>query len=135
MSEAAARRVYLPPGPSRRIIPRWVGPVLAVGVGLAVVAAFAGAYWDLYQVQREVASLSRERDELRQGNAVLREEIRLLRTPAYIERLAREQLGMVKPGEIAIMLVRPTPAPADPSPGAGGGAGPRKPWWLRLLGR
>lgn len=118
---------------------------MAVGLGLAVVVAFGEAYWDLYRVQREEAQLSREQDGLRRRNAILREEIRLLRTPAYIERLAREQLGMVRPGEIAIMLVRPTPGPADSSPGTGGKAASRsaagkdgeqrKPWWVRLLRR
>jgi cell division protein FtsB len=45
---------------------------------------------------------------------MLREQIRLLQQPSYIERVAREQLGLVRPGEIAIVLV-PKPTP-DPTP-------------------
>jgi len=62
----------------------------------------------------------------------LREEIRLLHTPAYIERQAREQLGLVRPGEIAVILVRPTPAPAPPTAQDADESGG---WWTRLRRR
>jgi len=42
--------------------------------------------------------------------------MKLLQTPAYIEKLAREQLGLVRPGEIAILIVRPPAPPPPPSP-------------------
>lgn len=148
MPHAAARRLTLPPGASRRLVPRWAGPAIAVVVCTALVLPFGGAYWDGYQLRRDAARLARERDELRRQNAQLREEIRLLNTPEYIERLAREQLGLVRPGEIAVILVRPTPAPALPAvpPDQQGGTareagrpGPgareNNPWWLRLFGR
>ncbi len=121
-------------------MPRWAGPAIAVAVCGALVLAFGGAYWDGYQLRRDAARLARERDELRRENAELREEIRLLNTPEYIERLAREQLGLVRPGEIAVILVRPTPAPAPPAaPDREAGQRRRereqRPWWARLLGR
>jgi hypothetical protein len=57
----------------------------------------------------------------------------LLNSPEYIERLAREQLGLVKPGEIAIILVQPTPAP---SPAGGRGTDRRdERWWVRWFRR
>jgi cell division protein FtsL len=100
---------------------------------LAGAAIFGGAYWEGYQLRREAATLVREREDIRRQNAQLREEIRLLSTPEYIERLAREQLGLVKPGEIAIILVQPTPAP---SPAGGGEAGRRSErWWVRWFRR
>ncbi|MGH2402890.1 MAG: FtsB family cell division protein [bacterium] len=140
MPHVAARRLELPPRASRRLVPRWAGSLIAVAVCAALVLAFGGAYWDGYQLRRDAARLARERDDLRRENAQLREEIRLLSTPEYIERLAREQLGLVRPGEIAVILVRPTPAPAPPAAPGTRDAGQRevrepKPWWVRLLGR
>ncbi|MBI3997651.1 MAG: septum formation initiator family protein [Armatimonadetes bacterium] len=104
--------------------------MVAVGVLVVVGAVFGSVYWEGYQVRREAARLVRERDELRLQNAQLREEIGLLDTPEYVERLAREQLGLVRPGEIAVILVRPTPAPA-PEPSSKP-AGDAPGWWTRL---
>jgi cell division protein FtsL len=100
--------------------------------------AFGSAYWEGYRLRREAAELIREREQLRRENAQLREEVRLLNTPEYIERIAREQLGLVRPGEIAIMLVRATPAPA-PTRRRTDQPSQRPPehesWWIRLLQR
>jgi len=104
---------------------------VALGLLLALGVVFGRAYWDVYQLRREVAELDREGEALRQQNAQVREEIRLLHTPEYVERIAREQLGLVRPGEIAVMVVQPTPARIAPS------AVEKKPadapWWSRLL--
>jgi len=115
------------------------------GVLVLLAVTFGGAYWDTYQVRREAGRLARERDDLRKQNAQLREEIRLLNTPDYIERIAREQLGLVKPGEVAVILVAPSPAPAvtdvngagsRPRPELTKPAGPLpEPWWTRLWRR
>jgi cell division protein FtsB len=44
-------------------------------------------------------------DRLRQENATLREEMgRLNEDPATIESLARQELGLIKPGEIVFIL-------------------------------
>src|SRR6267143_1430619 len=48
------------------------------------------------------------------GSTLLQAEILALHTPEYVEKLAREQLGLVKPGEIAFLIVQP---PADTPPG------------------
>lgn len=116
MPHAAARRAYLPPGSPRRPVPRWVGPAAALALGLLVATAFATAWWANYQLRREEVALERERTRLLQDNQALQEELRLLHTPEYIERLAREQLGLVKPGEVAVILVDPTPAPTSTPP-------------------
>jgi cell division protein DivIC len=137
MPTVAARRLYAPPGTSRRAIPRWAGPLIVLGILIMLGIVFGSAYWDTYQIKREAARLARERDDLRKQNALLREEIRLLNTPEYVERIAREQLGLVKPGEVAVILVAPTPAP--PGPAVNGGPKPSAPlpdpWWTRLWRR
>jgi cell division protein FtsB len=76
-------------------------------VALAVGAFFGDrGVFHLIQ-QRERASVLRaEVEELRSENARLAEEIRALRSdPRAIERLAREQLGLARPGE-TLFLVR-----------------------------
>jgi cell division protein FtsB len=68
----------------------------------------------LYQMHRARAALTREIGELAAANAALAEEVRGLRTdPARIEAIAREELGLVKPGEL-IYEFRATPRPPAP---------------------
>jgi cell division protein FtsB len=50
-------------------------------------------------LEDEIARRTEERTRLRR-------EITLLDSPAYIELLAREKLGLVKPGETAYKVVR-----------------------------
>ncbi len=109
---ASSAHPSFPPRPFRRTVPRWLGPLVAMALLAGAGAVFGGTYWGTYELRREAARLARERDALVRQNAQLREEIRLLHRPEYIERLAREQLGLVRPGEIAVIVVEPTPAPA-----------------------
>ena len=51
-----------------------------------------------------IAELERQAARLEQQNATLRAEIASLHDPAELERLARECLGMVRPGEIALVV-------------------------------
>jgi cell division protein FtsB len=62
--------------------------------------------------QRERAlALERELDALRAENLRLAGEIRALRSdPAAVERLAREQLGLARPGE-TVFLIRDEAGP------------------------
>ncbi len=108
------RAVSLPA--SRQVrLPRWLLPLLLLAVMALIINAFGSSYLSAYRLRREAARLDRQVQMLRRENAQLREEIRRLHTPEYIERLAREQLGLVKPGEIPVLLIRPTPLP-QPSP-------------------
>jgi len=54
----------------------------------------------LYRLARTRADLEREIARLRETNAQLAEEIRALREdPGRLEAIAREELGLVRPGE------------------------------------
>lgn len=72
-----------------------------------------------YTLVREAARLERRRQDLRTENAALRVEIQRLRTDnQYIERLAREQLGMLRPGERELVIIPASdqrPAGQDPT--------------------
>jgi Septum formation initiator len=70
---------------------------------LVVVGSSVWQLWKLHsQVEDQLASLNQEKVTLLQQEKQLHEEITQLNTPSYIEQLAREQLGLVKHGEILI---------------------------------
>ena len=55
----------------------------------------------LYQMHQDRTALQREIEQLTAANAALADEVRSLRTdPARAEAIAREDLGLVKPGEL-----------------------------------
>lgn len=98
-----------------RRIPRWVKILTAAIVLAAVLALFAVRYLDVYRLNREAARLAVLKRSLQEQNAILREEMKLLHTPGYVEKMAREQLGLVKPGEIALLIIRPPAPPPAPA--------------------
>jgi cell division protein FtsB len=53
----------------------------------------------------QVAELERNTVQLREANARLEERVEQLSDPEELERLARECLGMVRPGETAYVTV------------------------------
>lgn len=115
-----------------------------------MLVALSTQYARTYSLAREAARLDQHRRDLIVANASLRDEIHRLETDdRYIERLAREQLGLVRPGEIELLLVpEGAPPPPDTVRGAGGEpalAGdrtepqtasksvPQTTWWMAAL--
>lgn len=90
-----------------------ISPVLRV---LAVLALLyfgfltARTTWQTIQVRREVAEVQRETQRLQERLRVLEERQRYAQSEEFIERVAREQLNLIKPGETAILVL-----PAEPS--------------------
>jgi len=67
-----------------------------------------------YVSQRDrLDRLQRQTQVLAQQNAKLEQQVNQLHDPAYIERIARECLGMVKKGEIGFIVV-PRSGPPQP---------------------
>lgn len=63
-----------------------------------------------------LAALKRQSAELDQTIARLRAQRDALQTDAEVERLAREQLGMIRPGEVAFAVVPgQSPLPSPPA--------------------
>jgi cell division protein FtsB len=62
--------------------------------------------------QQEVAEAQATLDELTRENAILTGQVTALQTPLEIERLAREKLGYVRPGEAAYVVIEEV-APVD----------------------
>ena len=72
-----------------------------------------------YRLSQEEAGLRTDITRLREENLKLQAELKDARSDAAIEAVAREQLGLVKPGDRAIVLVGPplAVAPAKPAEG------------------
>ena len=81
---------------------------------------------DLAATERRLAVLSGENKELAQ-------RVERLNTDAEIERLAREQYNLVRPGEEAYAILPPA-APAVPEPG-GDDSRARPGFWSKLWDR
>lgn len=91
--------------------PRAIGThLMMLAAGSVVcwsVVALAIQYFRTYTLAREATRLERRRHDLLAQNAALRAEIERLRTDdRYLEQLARGQLGMLRPGEIELVIVQ-----------------------------
>jgi cell division protein FtsB len=87
--------------------------VLAV-VSLILLTLAVAPLRALIDQRNHLAQLEQQADHLERRNTQLEERIDRFNDPAYLERLARECLGMVRPGETAFVMV-PThgPPPAN----------------------
>jgi cell division protein FtsB len=67
---------------------------------------------DLLVLRRHGDTLARQRDLLLLDNAAVRERISKLQSDnAYLQRLIRQQLGYVRPGEVVYRFADSTPSP------------------------
>lgn len=80
---------------------------------------FAGSYFRAQQVDTQRTQLQQQIDDYSSQYQRLQALEQYLQSDDYIEQAAREQLGLVKPGETGIVVVptqpSPTPAPGDTS--------------------
>lgn len=71
----------------------------------------------IYRMNRTKAELHREIQRLKQGNQDLaRKAQSLAAEPDQVESIAREDLGLVKPGEVMYQFGPSKPAPAPRAP-------------------
>lgn len=103
-----------------------------------MIATVLLAAWSVYPVfrlqyehQREVDSLETELDTVKARNDELRQQVDELKTPEGVEKIARETLGLAKPGEQVYVVTggvasdtTTTVTPAD---------GSEAPLWQRAL--
>ena len=86
-------------------------------VGVLFIAVFpARTYLDQHRQRQEVLARIKSTDA---RNRSLEQRIRTLHTDAEVERLAREQYNLVRPGEEAYAILptrQPPPAPPRPAP-------------------
>jgi len=70
-----------------------------------------------YRLKLQVEKAQEHTSSLQQENQVFADQVRKLKTqPSAIEHIARERMGLVKPGELVFKL--PPPSPAGSKPGS-----------------
>jgi len=104
------------PEPRRRLIPIWF--ILLVLIMLGVMFFGDRGLLRVLQTNRQLADLQAQIDELEATNAELRKEIDALNNDLRtIERIARRELGMVRPDEVVFQF---PPDPEQPKTGETG---------------
>ncbi len=118
----------LPESEQTVVARRRLGPLLLFFVALGLVGYFvfdaANGFVNADVVDVRVAGLQTDIDDLEWQADQLSALVAFLDSNEYIERTAREELGLVRPGEEAIAIE----APAQP-----GLRIVRSPWWANLL--
>jgi cell division protein FtsB len=98
--------------------PRVLGLLLASVVLVGVLFLFVLPGRTYLAQRRTVAAAETRVKVLSQANAQLEQQAKRLQTDAEIERIARQQYGMVKPGEVPYAILPPKQPPAPPPPPA-----------------
>ncbi len=121
-----------PPAPRRQ---RW-GMVLALILlgALALTVSGVFPFRQMVAQHRRVAAAEERYAALVAENRRLEERVARLGTDAEVERLARQEYGLVRPGEIGYVVVVPdggTDPRADVTPADARNPAPR-PWYRRI---
>lgn len=98
---------------------RFVGLALLLMLGIT----FFVRQSQVRQMEKYIEALEQEIQYYTQANDNLRDQINMLRSDQYIEKVAREKLGLVKPGEVQYILTDPTATGGDTT-GQNPGKGP-----------
>ena len=68
------------------------------------------SYYTINLSQKEIRKVEEKLEQLKLENQKLKEQINSLEDPFYLEKMAREKLGLAKEGEIVYKIL---PAPAE----------------------
>ncbi len=116
-------------------------PLLIAAIVLLVLIAIGERALQNYGMQQEAKAAERRVEQLKKENQRLNQQLDYYRSDQYIEKMAREELGLVRPGDVAVAIVG-TPDPSNsqlvptPTPSPTPDASDRdKPNWQRWLSR
>lgn len=91
--------------------------VVALLVSVGLVAAGVLPVQQYLERETQVRAAQAELDRLLEANAALADDAEALLTEQEIERIAREQYGFVRPGEIGYLVITPdTPIDTEAAP-------------------
>lgn len=87
---------------------RLKGPVVVLLLVLGFIFySFGEQMVELYNVRQEVEEIRNQMDVLQKKNLEMKKKVEFLQSDAYVERMAREKLSLVKPGEKIILEAKP----------------------------
>lgn len=69
--------------------------------------SFGARFKTLYVMQQDVREMQEQVEKLTKKNAELYQELELVKTDAYVEEVARENLGLIREGEVQVVPVNP----------------------------
>lgn len=127
VSEVARREVDRPRRRKKRIklAPRFWALITIVGL-IYIGSAYAVGFVKIHRMSQAIHESEAALARIQSENDRMREQLEHMGSDEYIEAIAREQLGLVYPGETAVVVVK-TDAGADPiaterlSPSGSGG--------------
>lgn len=128
MTKTLERQTAPPPRKHR------LGWVLAVILLSALALTVSGVFpFRQFVEQRRAVEESRQQlSALEDENRRLEEDVAALYTDGEIERVARDQYGLVKPGETGYVIVSPPGADTATDDVAVPVEEPHRPWWVRV---
>ena len=94
----------------------WIS--LTLSLIISGVAIWGGGGWlDIQELRRELARLESRSKVQKRENQQLQAEIKALHDLDHVEKIAREELGLIKPGEILYEFAgKPQSTPAREGP-------------------
>ncbi|NMB12325.1 MAG: septum formation initiator family protein [Firmicutes bacterium] len=105
ISLEARRRQSKRPRKRWRITPRFFLFLLVV-ILIWVGVGFANRYLHIVLLQGKIVKVEREIAAIKSRNKAIRQQIEEMQSDAYIEKVAREKLGLIKPGETVYIPMR-----------------------------
>jgi len=57
----------------------------------------------MYSINRQIEQMAQEDKSVLDKNLKLKDEVKMSKSDSYIEKLARERLGLIKPGETPVI--------------------------------
>ena len=130
--DAIVRRPFGPPPVALRF-----AAVLVVPFLLYALFATGQKALDNYRLNQQADALRIEVRDLRNENIALQQQILQARTDASIESIARQQLGLVRPGDNPLVLIPAGPAvgsDAQTTPQPTPTPPPWRQWWDHFFG-
>ncbi|NLT94980.1 MAG: hypothetical protein GXW85_05505 [Clostridia bacterium] len=80
--------------------------LLIYGLLAYLVFTFSHGFYQAYHLKQEIKVLEAKLSKVKEDNMTLEQELEYSQTPEAIEKIAREKLGLIKPGETVILRAR-----------------------------
>jgi len=80
--------------------------ILLLIILLYFIFSFGLQFNQLRVMQKELYGMRVQVETLQKKNAELKDQLKLIRTDAYIEQIAREKLGLVRSGEVRVIQAK-----------------------------
>jgi len=74
---------------------------------LYMAVTFTFQFKKLAALQLDLETMQKQVTELQAKNTELREQLKQVQSDSYIEQIAREKLGLIRPGETRIVPTKP----------------------------